>query len=210
MAKKMKKKLVSWGAFFCWKCGEHCMKGEKNCPKCGALYEGAEKKKYAPGTGLGAGGIGWSSQTRHPSFKRFARRHYKAAFVWLLGMSILVPILIFAPGELEMDAEGLRILAIVLAIIWGFALCFLLSRYRSRPEWEGVVEGHRIEQRTRTKKDSGGNRYEEKYTVYIVAIRKLDGTNYDLTQEGSRDYDYFRVGDYLHFPRGRLPPPPQP
>ncbi len=105
----MAKKRVGRGAFYCWHCGEAVEKGKKTCPTCGARYNGTASQKYGPGTGLGAGGIGWSDKAGHPAFKRYTKSYWLAAVVWCGGLSILVPALMLLTDDIEADAEGRRI-----------------------------------------------------------------------------------------------------
>jgi hypothetical protein len=53
--------------------------------------------------------------------------------------------------------------------------------------------------KTGRKKDSEGKAYTEEYTEYIVYIRKLNNEIFELKYDNSTRYDYFNIGDYLHY-----------
>ena len=54
----MAKKIIGYGNFFCWNCGNRIEKRKKTCPNCGSIYSG--DGKYGNVQALGAGGIGLS------------------------------------------------------------------------------------------------------------------------------------------------------
>lgn len=195
----MSKKKMGFSSFFCWNCGERIEKTKQLCPNCGARYAG--KDKYGDRPALGAGGIGWSDQAGHPCFEGYAKKYRKYSYIWLIGLSVLIPGCMLATGELEATAEGLMVIGIIVGVFWAFGLFFLHKQYgKNHPDWDGTVENKQIIQKTRTKKNQDGSRYKESYTEFVVSIRRQDGSLYDLTTENqSTIYDYYHVGDYVHY-----------
>lgn len=193
----MGRKFVGYGDFFCWNCGERIEKGAETCPDCGAKYYG--KNKYSSKTALGAGGIGWSDQSEHPSFKKYSKNKCIVVLIWLIGLSILVPTILLLIGDIELDSEGITVIKVVIGMFWFVGLLFLYPG-RNKPNWEGIVEDKRAVQKTRTRKDSEKRKYKEHYTDYIVSIRKQDGSFYELRKEdNSTQYEYYRIGDYVRY-----------
>ena len=195
----MSKKTVGYGSFFCWNCGRRMEKRGQQCPNCGVKYSG--KNKYGSIPALGSGGIGWSDQAGHPCFERYIKNYRKNSYIWLIGLSILIPGGILATGELTFNAEGLMVIGVILGVLWAVGLIFLHRQYGgNRPDWDGTVENKQIFQKTETKKDQDGNRYKEAYTEFVVSIRKQDGALHTLaTKNDSTVYDYYRIGDYVHY-----------
>ncbi len=197
----MAKKRVGRGAFYCWRCGEAVEKGKKTCLTCGARYNGTASQKYGPGTGLGAGGIGWSDKAGHPAFKRYTKSYWLAAVVWCGGLSILVPALMLLTDDIEADAEGLRILGIIVGIFWLFGLGFVaIKRGRSKLNWDGVVEHKQVERREKIRKDSDGQRRKASYDVYVLSIRKQNGKLLSVESIDTPGvFDQFQVGDTVRY-----------
>ncbi len=195
----MAKKRVGYGAFYCWHCGDAVEKGRETCPACGASYESAGR--FGSGTGLGAGGVGWSDKTRHPAFKRFTKNYWLAVLVWDGALTILIPGLMLASGDIKADAEGLRILAIIVGIIWLFGIGFvLLKRGRNKRNWDGVVENKLVEHHEKVRKDSNGVRQTRYYDVYVLVIRQHSGKLRRFEQiDLPGVYDQFQVGDNVRF-----------
>lgn len=193
----MAKKIVGYGNFFCWNCGEGIEKGGDYCPFCGAAYKADEK--YGDLSALGAGGIGWSKKSNHPSFKKYKKNDRKYSLIWLVGISILVPSLLLLTGEIEFDSEGIMVMGGVIGVFWLTGLAFLFKKGKNKASWDGVVEDKKILQKTRRRKDREGRNYKESYTEYIVYIRKNNKEIFELTREDSVKYDYFNPGDHVHY-----------
>lgn len=193
------KKLIGYRNFFCWNCGDKIVRKEENCPNCGVKYSG--KNKYNSNSALGAGGIGWSVQSRHPSFKNYFKKYCICVFTWLVGLSILVPTILLLIGDIELDSEGTLVIKVVVSMFWVVGILFLLfQRGKNKPDWDGVVGDKKILQKTRTRKGNDGRKYKESYTEYVVFIRKQDGSLYKLIKENNSTlYEYYRVGDYVHY-----------
>jgi DNA-directed RNA polymerase subunit RPC12/RpoP len=195
----MAKKRIGYGSFFCWNCGNPIEKEKRKCPHCGAWYSGKDRYMGAPA--LGAGGIGWSDQAGHPGFKKYVKRYRRYALFWLIGLSILVPGILLAVGDLRPDREGLTILAVIVGILWFVGLLFLVLQFgRNHRDWEGVGEDKTVRHETRRRKDANGNAYFEPVTVYTVHIRKRDGSLHRLTgRDDDREYAYYRIGEYVRY-----------
>ena len=123
------------------------------------------KDKYSNKTALGAGGIGWSNQSRHPSFKKYFKKKCTVVLVWLIGLSILVPTILFLIGDIRLDSEGFTVIKVVVGMFWIIGLLFLYPG-RNKPDWEGVVEDKKVIQKTRIRKDSEKRKYKESYGLY--------------------------------------------
>lgn len=190
----MAKKLFGYGDFYCSHCGARAEAGVKKCPACGSLYSG--KRKYAGIPALGAGGIGWSDRTKDPRFARYNKNYRIYSYIWATALSILVPIVLLATGDLDWDNEGKLVILVIISVFWVFALGFLfLNRERNEPDWEGIVEQKSYGQRKRSNK-KGSNWY----TEYVVSIRCSDGSIRTLKYEDdSTKYDYFREGEHLRY-----------
>jgi RNA polymerase subunit RPABC4/transcription elongation factor Spt4 len=193
----MAKKLIGYGNFFCWNCGERIEKGKRICPNCGSKYSG--DSKYGNVSALGAGGIGWSHNAAHHSFKKYFKNDRKYSMIWLIGISILVPGGMLLSREIELDTEGIMVIGGILAAFWGIGLLFMFKKRGKKPDWDGIVEDKKTFQKTRLRKDREGKKYEESYTEYIVYIRKQNNSIFELKEEDSAQYDYFNIYDYLHY-----------
>lgn len=193
----MAKKIIGYGNFFCWNCGDRIEKGKRTCPNCGVKYKG--DSKYGDIPALGAGGVGWSSNAAHHSFKKYFKNDRKYSFIWLIGLSILIPGGMLLSGEIELDTEGIMVIGGILAAFWGIGLLFILKKGGKKPDWDGIVEDKKIFQKTRQTKDREGKAYDEEYTEYIVYIRKQNNSIFELIEENNTRYDYFNIGDYLHY-----------
>lgn len=194
----MGKKVFGYGDFFCWNCGKRIEKGVDNCPYCSALYGG--NQKYGNVLALGAGGIGWSDKARHPSFKKYFKNQRKAGFIWLIGISIIVPGGLLISKQISLDSEGIFVITGLLGIFWVVGLLFMFMGKKNKPDWDGVVENKRFENKVRKKRDDDGTSYKVSYTEYIVVIRKQNGSIYELKWEDNpAKYEYYRNGDYVHY-----------
>lgn len=195
----MAKKIMGYGHFFCWNCGQRIEKNAENCFQCGAKYSG--KNKYGNEMALGAGGIGWSGQSEHPCFKRYVKNYRRYAYIWLIALSLLVPTGLLFSGQLALDQEGLMVIGGVVGVFWLFGLVFLSLQYgKNKADWDGIVEDKKVIQETRTVKDDDGNRRKETYTKFVVGIRKQDGSLYEIKKDSpATEYEYYRVGDYVHY-----------
>ncbi len=193
----MEKKFIGYGNFFCSNCGERIEKGKMKCPDCGSWY--SEKKKYGGSSALGAGGIGWSDKTNDSRFAKYDRNYRKYSFIWVGGLSIIIPVIMLATGDISLDKEGITVLAVIIGVLWLFCLVFLFFSGRSKPDWDGRVEDKRIDQRTRRVKVADGYR-NESYTEHMVVFRLTDGSIKEKSfKEDLTRFDYFTIGDYVHF-----------
>ncbi len=197
----MAKKIIGYGNFFCWNCGNRIEKGKRICPNCGSKYSG--EGKYGNISALGVGGIGWSNNAAHPCFKKYIINDRKYSLIWLIGISILVPGVMLLSGEIEFDTEGIMVIGGILAAFWGIGILFIFKKSGNKPDWDGIVEDKKIFQKTRSKKDRQGKKYKESYTEYIVYIRKQNNDIIELKEDDSVQYDYFNIGDYLHYHGGK-------
>jgi hypothetical protein len=191
----MAKKIIGYGNFFCWNCGKRIEKRKKSCPYCGFKYSGQDK--YGGVSALGSGGIGWSDNTNHSCFKEYYKNNRNYGFIWLIGISILVPAALILTGQIKF--EGFMVISGITAVFWIVGLLFLFKNSRNMPAWDGIVEDKKAFQKTRRKKDGNGNKYNETYTEYIVYIRRQNSDIFELKKEESAQYDYFKIGDYVHY-----------
>ena len=193
----MAKKIIGYGNFFCWNCGKRIENKKKICLYCGSKYSGQDR--YGNASALGAGGIGWSNNTSHPCFKEYFKNKRKFGLIWLIGISIIVPAALILTDEIKIDTEGIMVIGGVIAVFWIIGLIFLFKNRKNIPSWDGIVEDKKIFQKIRSRKDSVGKNYKESYTEYIVYIRRENGVIFELSNEDSAQYDYFRKGDYVHY-----------
>ena len=193
----MAKKIIGYGNFFCWNCGKRIENKKKICLYCGSKYSGQDR--YGNASALGAGGIGWSNNTSHPCFKEYFKNKRKFGLIWLIGISIIVPAALILTDEIKIDTEGIMVIGGVIAVFWIIGLIFLFKNRKNIPSWDGIVEDKKIFQKIRSRKDSVGKNYKESYTEYIVYIRRENGEIFELSNEDSAQYDYFRKGDYVHY-----------
>ena len=192
----MAKKIIGYGDFYCWKCGKNIEKGHETCPFCGAAYE-----RFDTDEAKGAGGVGWSSQAEHSSFAAWRKRNRRTFQIWMILLSLVIGVILFVvPGELEFDAEGLKIYAGVLAIVWAIDLLWYYFNNKTRKDWEGVVERKLTEEYTRTVKDEEHGKHKERHTRFIVQFRKADGGEEKLTETDKPQwYDYLDEGDRVRY-----------
>ncbi len=192
----MAKKFIGYGDFFCSNCGERIEKGKRKCPVCRTWYS---DKKYENSSAIGAGGIGWSDKINDPRFKKYEKNLKMYSYIWAVGLSIVIPIIILLPGEISLDKEGIKIIAIVLGILWVFWIAFIHLSKGNKPDWDGQVADKKVEQHTKKVKVENGYRNEH-YTVYKIIFRLTDGSTKVKSSKDSRVlFDYYRIGEYVHF-----------
>ena len=179
----MARKIFGYGDFFCWNCGKHIVKNKSNCPHCKVSYNG--KNKYGNTEALGAAGIGWSNNIRHPSLKNYLRNYYKLTLIWLIGLSLIVPGILIAIGDLQLDSEGIIVLKIIIPMFWIVAFIFLYFNFgRNERDWEGEIVDKTI--------------FND--DEYIFTIKKTNGTIYEYKKKNAeRLFDYFQIGDRVHY-----------
>ncbi len=191
----MAKKIFGYGDFYCWKCGKNIEKNHDKCPFCGAFYD-----KFETAEAKGAGGVGWSNQVHHPSFKAWHNRNKKVFQICMIIFSLIIGVILFIiPGELDFDAEGLKIYGGVLAIVWTIDLVWYYFNNKSRKDWEGIVDSKEFEEYTRKVKDDKGT-HVEYHTRFIVNFRKDDGSIEKLTEIDSPSwYNYLNEGSRVRY-----------
>ncbi|MBR2207970.1 MAG: hypothetical protein IJ859_04080 [Synergistaceae bacterium] len=192
----MAKKIFGYGDFYCWKCGKNVEKGHTQCPFCGAFYD-----KFDTDNAIGAGGVGWSTQVNHPSFAAWHGRNKKTFQICMIILSLIIGVILFIiPGELDFDAEGLKIYSGVLAIVWTIDLVWYYFNNKTRKDWEGVVENKETEEYTRKTKENNGNVNIEYHTRFIIKFRKDDGGSEKLTElDRPSWFDYLNEGDRVRY-----------
>lgn len=188
------------GGSFCAGCGKKRRKGEERCPFCGAPYTG---KSGRPGTpASGGGGVGWSEKADDPFFRAYALRYIRGSLLWLIALSILVPLLLLRSGQIKADGEGLAVTIVVPAVFWIFGVGFLLKKYGQRADrsWDGVITDKK--ERHRVRKARNGSRIP--YVEYVLVCRREDGgTEELLCGENPDQYRYYSVGDRIRYHNSR-------
>ncbi|MGI6084584.1 MAG: hypothetical protein ACOYIF_03975 [Acetivibrionales bacterium] len=192
----MAKKYFGYGDFFCSNCGERREKGKMKCPVCGVWY--SEKKKYGDSSALGAGGIGWSDKINDPRFAKFDRNYRKYSYIWVGSLSVIIPTIMLAIGDISLDKEGITVISVIIGVLWLFCLVFLFYG-RNNPDWDGQLIDKRIDHKTRRVKSGDGYR-KENYVEYILVFRLTDGSIKEVSfKENETRFDYYRIGDYVHY-----------
>lgn len=195
----MARKKFGYGSFYCWNCGNPLEKKLNRCPHCQVLYQG--ENRYGTLSSLGSGGIGWSTQINDPRFKAYAISNKKYGLIFLAIISLIIPLVIILGEGGSFDGETFIVIPIVLLIIWAVGLIYLHLKYgRTQAEWDGVVEDKHTRQRTRNDKSSGSS---ESYTEYTVIFRRQDGKKISHHQTDAYEYDYYNIGDYVHYHGGK-------
>ncbi len=182
---------------FCWKCGEKAVKGEENCPHCGALYDGVNR--FAGTNPLGMGGSGWSDAFGDVSTKRNDRTGKIVTLIFMLIVIAAIFIAMLASGDIEPDGEGIKIFGLIaggMIVFWALWALFS-SGGRMKKDWEGTVE--RKYERTKRHPDGRID------TEFVLDVR-LDGGKKKkaVIKDDSMFYDYIAAGDRIRWHgRGR-------
>ena len=67
-----------------------------------------------------------------PFFRKYTGKYTKYAIGWMIGLSIIIPVVLIISGQVKPEGEGLRVLIIVPTIIWLFGIIFLMKTFGGR------------------------------------------------------------------------------
>ncbi len=142
--------------------------------------------------------VGYSEKINDPAFSRYvaSTKRYAWIFAWIMAALFIVGFLIYGAVSDEMDNPqalfiGLGLGAMMLVI----AFFTNLSRSRGRT-WDGVVTGHRIDEKERKNYRTDEDYTIQKYQVYRVIITEEGGKRHEITAEDDDTlYRYYREGD---------------
>ena len=193
----MAKKRVGFGDFFCTVCGERIEKNAQTCPKCANPYS---EEKYNGAPVLGAGGVGWSDRADDATFRKNNKKNLKASLIGMVVVSLIIALALIFSGQVDLADGGGRLLAVIMAALWGFWLIWLILHFRKKKDWEGVVESRDSRTQESVRRDSDGRRYTETRTIFTTRFRDSGGKKHVLTEsDRSSWYDYLAEGDRVRY-----------
>ncbi|MHC1734923.1 MAG: hypothetical protein AB9921_04545 [Erysipelotrichaceae bacterium] len=167
--------------FFCTQCGTR-LSGKKPCRNCG--FDIHSDKPYGDTSPIGAGGSGWSDAVNDPRYAGYQwnKRTYITLFSLLLVISI--PLFLVLSGDLDLDREGIIVIAVVSIMFILIAVYAIRSTTRKGMEWTGKIVDKHL---------SGG----PMDNPYIV-IQRDDRTMIEVPLDDDLVlYDYYKVGDVI-------------
>ena len=190
----MAKKRTGQGALFCVICGEAALKDESVCPGCGSPYEG--EARFCGQNPYGAGGIGYSDRAKDKTFRRNNRKTLVGTLIAMLVISALIAGFLLLSGQLTADADGLKILGGIMAILWAFWIIWIVAQNLPHKGWEGVVERKYQQLQERRRSSDTRGHYIERRMEYAVVFR-LNGKKTKKCSEYDKTlwYDYLKEGD---------------
>lgn len=187
---------TSHGYFFCWQCGSKKETKKTTCPHCGKPYDINLDPQYFY---LPGGGVGWSQNTHHPTFKRYTKNYWYISLIWLVGLSVLVPFLIVgSTRNFEWDKNGILSVAIPVTVIWLVGIVFLIKKFgRDRQDWQGMVASMEVITTTQT---TNSRRQQNESVKYEALFNLDDGSQRSVTWNNeSFSFRQLRVGDRVRF-----------
>lgn len=189
---------------YCWNCGKRVQGKSENCPFCGAAYEG--KDKYGRAPVQGAGGVGWSDRADDPFFKQYAGKYSLTSIIWMMALSVLIPGLLLATGQIKAEGEGLAVMIAVPAVVWLIGAVFLIKRYGGRDKsWDGRVTDKTKTEVTRFERvtEYGRKHWRRvKHMQYEIFFRTVDGGNRRMEYwDNAWAYRYLNVGELVRVHR---------
>ncbi|MBR6106420.1 MAG: zinc ribbon domain-containing protein [Oscillospiraceae bacterium] len=196
----MAKKIIGYGDRYCTSCGAAMEKQTQICPHCGQPYDVSQRcAQISP---LGAGGIGWSTQTAHPSFKKYAGKNRIASVIFAAVVCVIIFIVMLVKGDMELNSKGIRIFGLVMAVLWSFWIIWMIVSAVPKKDWDGVVgqKESRLEEYYDRSTDGDRSSFRQTRMKYIVPIRKANGgvkkiVEYDRTVW----YEYLLEGETVRY-----------
>jgi len=183
---------------FCTCCGAEKQKQQSVCPQCRQVYD--VRQRCAQMNPFGAGGIGWSTQVSHPSFKKNAGKNRIASIIFALIVCIIIFVVLLIKGDMELNSNGMRLFGILMAVLWGFWIIWMIAASIPKKDWEGVVaqkDSKLEEYYSRTGDNSNVRQSRMKYTV---TIHKKDGSTKKITElDRTFWYDYLHEGETVRY-----------
>jgi hypothetical protein len=197
----------------CPKCGAESEKSIKFCVHCGspqlqsAETQGPELEPEAV-DGKPAGNqslIGYSERINDPAFASYRRQTTAWSFIFagILAVIVIVGFYIYGENSSEMDnPQALYIGLGIGGMFLSIALLSTISRMRVKG-WDGVVIDKKKEKKTRRNKDSNGQYYEERYTLYTVVFKTDRGKIINKSvDDDDTVFNYFEIGDQVRQHKG--------
>lgn len=159
------------------------MKGNKKCGVCS--FDAKSGSPFGDIPVLGAGGIGWSERINDPLFAKYQKNSRLYMLLFALMISILVPAILFATGELSWDGEGRLIVGVIAGLYFLSAFFSIRKTVRQGKSWEGVVEDKQYLKRNRI-------------TEYILIVQLDSGKFKELSYiDDPTMLDYFQIGERI-------------
>lgn len=189
----------------CSKCGADSDKSVKFCTSCGNPLPQTVENQPDHGTRIeptegNQNLIGFSERINDPAFASYQRQGTAWSFIFAGILAVIVVVGFFIYGETSSEMDNPQALYIGLGIGGMFltiALLATISRMRVK-QWDGVVIDKKIEKKTRRNRDSNGQYYMERYTLYTVVFKTDRGK---VMERGVEDdntvYNYFEIGDQV-------------
>ena len=195
----------------CSKCGADSDKNIKFCTSCGSpLPQGAENQPAEPKTTVKEPEgnnplIGFSERINDPAFASYQRQGTAWSFIFAGILAVIVIVGFFIYGETSSEMDNPQALYIGLGIggmFLSIALLATISRMRVK-QWDGVLIDKKIEKKTRRNKDSNGQYYMERYTLYTLVFKTDRGKIINKFEEDDNTvYNYYEIGDLVRHHKG--------
>lgn len=195
----------------CPNCGIDSDKSVKFCVGCGGpLLMSGERNAEETQTNQAKPGktgslIGYSERINDPAFASYRRQTTAWSFIFAGILAVVVIVGFFIYGETSTEMDNPQALYIGLGIGGMFltiALLATISRMRIK-QWDGVVIDKKIEKKTRRTKDSGGQYYTERYTLYTIVYKTDQGKIINKFEEDDDTvFNYFEIGDQVRHHKG--------
>ena len=194
----------------CPNCGAGSDKSVKFCTNCGSpMSQTAENQPdHETPTEQREGNqklIGFSERIHDPAFASYQRQATAWSFIFAGILAVVVIVGFFIYGQTSSEMDNPQALFIGLGIGGMFLTIALLSTISRAmvKQWDGVVIDKKIEKKTRRQKDSNGQYYTERYTLYTVVFK----TDQGKIEKRSREdddlvYNYFEIGDRVRHHKG--------
>jgi hypothetical protein len=195
----------------CSNCGANSDKSVRFCTACGSpLPQNPENHTKEPATAdreseVNQNRIGYSERINDPAFASYRRQATAWSFIFAGILAVIVIVGFFIYGETSSEMDNPQALYIGLGIGGMFltiALLATISRMRIK-QWDGVVIDKKIEKKTRRNKDSNGQYYTERYTLYTIVFKTDRGKIINKFEEDDDTiFNYFEIGDQVRHHKG--------
>ena len=194
----MAQKKFGYGDFFCGNCGAPLEKKATVCPHCKQSYD--VSVRCGSINPLGAGGIGWSSETGNPCFGKKQKKNLIASLIFLVVVCVIIFIAMIAVGDLSLDSGGMKIFGGVMAVLWAFWILWMIVKKKKKKDWEGTVQRKEQKEKHYSRKTSGGSYQDSWQMIYTTYLRTTAGQQKKITEIDSRAwYDYLFEGELVRF-----------